>query len=92
MAAADALERQPAALEGPVFSDGLVSIGRASWGIPTLGRKGGRNVLLIKPNEKEKYFFHGITFLYGTQALAPAVARGQEGDYFKIPAFSANCR
>jgi hypothetical protein len=54
MAAAKALERQPAALQGPVFGDCFISIGRAGRGVPAFGRKSGRDVLLIEPDEKKK--------------------------------------
>jgi hypothetical protein len=61
MAAAQPFQGQPAALQGSVFGDCFISIGRAGRGVPAFGRKSGRNVLLIEPDQKKKYFFHTIT-------------------------------
>ena len=61
MAAAQALQRQPAALQGPVFADCLVSVDRAGRVIPALGWRQGGNMSLIETNEGEEQFFHEIT-------------------------------
>ena len=76
MAAAQPFEGQPAALQGPVFGDGLVSVSRTGWVVPASGRKRGRNMPLIEPNQKKKKSFHKKSGV----------------GHFKMPALAANCR
>ena len=54
IAAADALKRQPAALECTVFLDGLDRILRAGRDIPAAGRFVWRNIPAIKPDHRQQ--------------------------------------
>ena len=58
IAAAKSLQREPAALDSPVFVDGFVGVGGAGW--PESANRGrvGRDVLLVEADEREEQFFH----------------------------------
>ena len=58
IAAADALKRQPAALDRAVFLDGLDRVLRAGRDIPAAGRFVWRNIPAIKPDHRQQQPLH----------------------------------
>lgn len=57
MAARQPLDRQPAALERPVFPHGLQRVLRAGGRKPARSRKPGRNTVLVYPDQQQKQPF-----------------------------------